>query len=449
MNLQELRQKHAALCDKQEAIVDKALEEGRAMTEEENTEFNNLQTEIDGLAGLIAKAEAVQARAAELDQPANQILRPAQIPGDYSQNNRKLDDGGFSSPGEFLDALRFGDPKGRLNSLPRGQGQGGGLKMPDAIAAQIMPWKFKNEWRMDEGSKGGFAVGEQFDPSLLWIQPGAAIVRPRATVIPAGDPPDSKLTMPALKQGANGVLGGVTVIHVEEGGLKGETEGGLRQVTLEPHEVAGYTVVTDKLLRNWAAAGATIDTLLTQAVVQVEDIDFLRGNGVGKPIGVLNGSGTVAVHRAVANKIQTVDVLGMYAALHPDSVPFAVWVANQSTMPQITTLKDEVGNNIFLRGDVTRGIANTLLGIPIIFTGRVPALGSKGDLMLVDLRYYLIKDGSGPFVAASEHVEFKNNMTVIKIFWNYDGKGWVDEPLTLEDGATQVSPYVVLDVPAA
>ncbi|MGD9644055.1 MAG: phage major capsid protein, partial [Elusimicrobiales bacterium] len=78
-----------------------------------------------------------------------------------------------------------------------------------------------------------------------------------------------------------------------------------------------------------------------------------------------------------------------------------------------------------------------------------PALGSKGDLILVDFTYYLIKDGSGPFVAASEHVLFRQNKTVIKVFWNVDGKGWVNEPLTLEDGTTKVSPYVVLDVPQA
>lgn len=38
---------------------------------------------------------------------------------------------------------------------------------------------------------------------------------------------------------------------------------------------------------------------------------------------------------------------------------------------------------------------------------------------------------------------------VLKVFWNVDGKPWVDTALTLEDGSTQVSPYVILDVPAA
>ncbi|GEA17506.1 phage major capsid protein [Moorella sp. E306M] len=451
MNLQELRQKLGNLCDQQQAIVDKAVSEGRALTEEEKKQFDNLQAQIDGLNETIKAAEAVQARADKLNEPADKPFRPAldpRIDAGYRQQD-KLDDGGFKSLGEFIHAVRFGDPKGRLDNLPRGQGQGGGIEVPDAFKAQIMPWRFKAEWRMDEGASGGFAVPTQFRDDMLMLRPEEAIVRPRATVIPAGDPPDGMITIPAFDQGAKGVFGGVEVYWVGEGEEKPETGAGLREVSLQPHEVAAHTVVTDKLLRNWQAASSFISTLLRSAVVAAEDMAFLRGNGVAKPIGVLNGAGTIAVNRAVAGQITSNDVINMLAKLLPESKQRAVWIANQSALPQIATLQDAAGNYIFIKGDATRGIPDTLLGIPIRFTGKTPALGQKGDLILVDFTYYLIKDGSGPFVAASEHVYFKQNKTVIKVFWNVDGKGWVNEPLTLEDGITKVSPYVVLDVPAA
>jgi len=67
-------------------------------------------------------------------------------------------------------------------------------------------------------------------------------------------------------------------------------------------------------------------------------------------------------------------------------------------------------------------------------------------LILADLSYYLIKDGSGPFVAASPHVYFTTNKTVIKIFWNVDGQSWLNDPLGLEGSvANTVSPFVVLN----
>jgi HK97 family phage major capsid protein len=81
----------------------------------------------------------------------------------------------------------------------------------------------------------------------------------------------------------------------------------------------------------------------------------------------------------------------------------------------------------------------------VVFNDRIPGLGSTGDLMLLDLSYYLIKDGSGPFVAMSEHVHFTQNKTVIKAFWNVDGQPWLDEPIPLEGStANTVSPFVVL-----
>lgn len=443
MNLQELRQKLGDLCDQQQAIVDKAVSEGRGMSAEEKAQFDALQVQINGLDETIKAAEAVQARAADLDKPAGKQYRP--IPGDYSQNNRKLDDGGFENLGEFVCAIRFGDPKGRLAHLASGKTNG--IEVPEAFKGLLMPW-IRNEWTMGTGAGGGFAVPEQRLEQVLMLGPEAAIVRPRGTVIPAGDPPDSKITIPAFKQGAAGVYGGVEVFWIGEGVEKPETDGNLREVSLTPQEVTAHTVVTDKLLRNWQAASTFIGNLLRGAMVAAEEYAFLRGNGVAKPLGAMNGAGALVVNRDTANDIKYVDIVGMLAKLTPESVGSALWVANQSTLPKIATLQDGAGNYIFIQGDATRGIPATLAGIPIRFTGKTPALGSKGDLILLDLRYYLIKDGSGPFIAASEHVLFKQNKTVIKVFWNVDGKGWVDEPLTLEDGVTKVSPYVVLDVPA-
>lgn len=442
MNLQELRQKYANLCDKQEGIVNKALAEARGMTEEENTEYKNLQTEIDDLAALIAKAEAVQARASELDKSADKTFRPAEIDSSNKQKEKK-DDAGFANLGELVHAIRFGDSKGRLQSMPTGQGQGGGIEVPEAFRSQFMP-SFRNEWSMGVGSEGGFAVPTQFKPDMLMIQPEASIVRERATVIPAGDPPDAAITVPAFSQGANGVFGGVEVYWIGEGDSKPETDGKLEEVTLAPKEVAAHTVVTDKLLRNWAAANTFISTLLRGAIVSAEDFAFIRGNGVAKPMGVLNAPGSMAVVRAVAGQIGYIDTVNLLAGLLPESKSRAVYIPNQSALVQLATLTDPNGNYIFIQGDATRGIPATLNGIPVKFTGKTPTLGNRGDLMLVDMAYYLIKDGSGPFIAASEHVLFRQNKTVIKVFWNVDGQGWVKSPLLLEDGLTQVSPYVML-----
>jgi HK97 family phage major capsid protein len=262
--------------------------------------------------------------------------------------------------------------------------------------------------------------------------------------------------MPALDQTGTtpgNVYGGVTVDWIGEGAEKPESSAALREIMLTPHEVAGHVVITDKLLRNWAAAGPLLERLLRGAVRSAEDDVFYKGDGVAKPLGVINSGAAYGVNRAVSNEISRTDINGMTARiLMRGGTP--MWIGSQSVIPQLQNMRNEIGSPpagdgaLVWNPDARDNAGNQLLGgYPIRWHNRAPTLGTKGDLSLVDLSYYLIKDGSGPFVAASEHVHFTKNKTVIKIFYNVDGQPWLTEPFKEENGY-QVSPFVVLDVPA-
>lgn len=298
---------------------------------------------------------------------------------------------------------------------------------------------------MGSATTGGVMVPEQFRETMLSLAGEGAIVRPRANVIPAGDPPDAKITIPVFNQfGANGIYGGMTMTWIDEGGTKADTTPEFTEIELEPKELGGSTIVTDKLLRNAPALGSWLQSMYRMLVTGKEEYCFLRGNGVGQPKGVLNAAGRKTVTRNTASSVLYADVRSMLAALPADSWNSAVWVANQSVLPQIINLVDGAGNSIFMVGDITKKVPASLFGLPVVFTGKTPVLGSTGDLMLIDFNYYLIKDGSGPYVASSEHVYFTTNRTVVKCFTMVDGRPWVSTALTLEDGTTTVSPYVVL-----
>ncbi|MGV3649850.1 MAG: phage major capsid protein, partial [Devosia sp.] len=275
-----------------------------------------------------------------------------------------------------------------------------------------------------------------------------ALVRPRATVIPAGSPPDAGITMPALDQSGDApgnMFGGMTFAWIEEGGDKPETDSQLKGITLTPHEIAGTVTVTDKLLRNWQASATFIEGLMRGGISAAEDYAFLRGSGNGQPLGAINAPATKYVNRATSNTVTYPDLLNMVAVLlMRGGTP--VWSMPQSALPKIATLQDPEGHYIW-QGNAVDGFAGTLLGYPVRWNNRAPALGTKGDILLADWTYYLIKDGSGPFVAASEHVLFRQNKTVIKIFWNVDGAPWLHAPIKEENGY-EVSPFIGLDVPA-
>lgn len=308
----------------------------------------------------------------------------------------------------------------------------------------------KSEQSMGTGSKGGFAVPTQFIGNVRSIDPAEALVRPRATVIPAGSPPDAEVTIPALDQDPNGssnqVYAGVVVAKLAEGGLKGVTDYNLKEISLRPHEIAAYIPLTDKLLRNWKAAADWATKLLRMAMTGFEDTQFLTGNGVGGPSGVLDALSSKAIARAVASQIAYADLKKMYERFSGNEAK-AIWAASPGTYAQLLGMVgDGGGATNVIKVDQSTGSV-TLFGIPLKKHPRMRALGSKGDFALMDLTDYLIKDGSGPIVEVGyASGQWERNKRSIKVTWNVDGKSANISTYRDEDNF-EVSKVVVLDVP--
>ena len=415
------------------AIITKAETDGadgRDLTAEERTTFDAMKAEVDAIEPRIARLEEQAGAEAVLDQSRGARAASPQL-GQHRRGPEAKTE--FENIGEFLAAVRFNPNDQRLHFVEGVGAAGAG----DGMSAEM---------RMDDGVSGGFALPVQFRATLMKLDPQNAIVRPRATVIEPGTPPDGPISMPALDQtGAApaNFFGGVQVNWIEEGGQKPLTDMKLREITLTPHEVAGLMVITDKLLRNWQAASGLIETMLRGAIDQAEDFAFLNANGVGKPLGFLSAKATYRQPRATAGKITYLDLVAMLSRSWGSD---AVFVYSKSALPQLMTLQNPNGQYIWTPSAVP-GQPNMLLGRGAIESNRNPILGAYGDIWLADLKQYLIKDGSGPFVTTSEHVLFSQNKTVIKAFWNVDGSPWLTQPIQLENGFLS-SPFVGLDVPS-
>jgi HK97 family phage major capsid protein len=413
--IEKLKEKKAQAVERMRALLDLAESETRDLTEAEDTEYKSLDASLAKIDKDIEREERLAEQEAAMSKPAKSVR--------LSTKAQKTDPKEFVDLRDFLLSVvsRRDDP--RLYDLYE-----------------------EREQSMGTGTKGGFMVPEQFRPGLLAIDPQAAIFRPRAQVIPAGSPPDSAISMAALNQGAaKNMYGGVAVQWIAEAATKPETDMELRQIKLEPKEVAAHLVLTDKLLRNWTASASVCERQLRLAITAAEENAFYSGNGVGRPLGITASPARINYARTTANQIAYADVVGMFARLKMGGNP--VWIASQTTIPQLATMVDNAtGSNAVWMQSAVPGMPPTLLGIPVLFHERSVALGTAGDLILADLGYYLIKDGSGPFVAMSEHVYFTTNRSVLKIFWNVDGQPWLDAPIPLEGSAANtVSPFIVLN----
>lgn len=427
--LKVLREQRATAIKAMRTLLDTAATESRELSAEEVAKYDELMAQTEKLGQDIEreqKLEALEASSSVVMPAAAAGHRTATMPQGPEAKKE------FENFGEFMFAVRFNQNDQRLATL-------------------YQDFDIHGEQRMDTGSAGGFAVPTQFRGELLSVEGTPAVIRPRATVIPAGTPPDAAITMPALDQTGevpDNVYGGVMVDKTAEGGEKPESEFTLRQVTLEPQEFSGYLESTDKLLRNWSAASTLIQQLFRNAMRAKEDHEFLKGNGVGGPLGILNSGALYSVTRDTASTITFDDILNMLSRLLMRGGS-PIWMASQSVMPKLLGMRNLSGSpavgdgSLVFQPSTVPGMPDMLMGRPIIWHERSPQLGTAGDLVLADLSYYLIKDGSGPFVAASEHVKFRQNKTAFKIFWNVDGQPWLTAPFK-QEGGYEVSPFVAL-----
>ena len=185
-------------------------------------------------------------------------------------------------------------------------------------------------------------------------------------------------------------------------------------------------------------------TLFARAIAWYEDYAFLQGNSVGKPLGILT-SKPAGVTRT-GGTVKFVDVAAMLSKLLPSSLNRAMWIIHPCVLARSCSSRFErrivwVPN----MGGAQKKVPGTLFGLDVLTTEKVPVLGTKGDVMLVDPTMYVVGDRMQIEIAASEHVNFLKNQTTWRVVERVDGQPWLDNVITLQDGASTVSPFVVLN----
>ena len=317
-----------------------------------------------------------------------------------------------------------------------------------AIARKGAPAAFK-ELSSGTDAAGGYLVPSEHLAQLMRLSVEREVVRPRAFVVPATS---DQLLVPRIDEttrAAGAVHGAVDAVWTAEGATISEADPTFGELPMTINKLALRTVVPNELMDDSNPALATIlPRLFSDAVRFALDSAFLTGNGVGRPLGAfhaVNGA-MVTVQRAVASQIAWGDIEGMYERLLPESTSTAVWIANQSVIPQLFSMV--VGNApIFVQAGAATA-PPTLLGLPLIFSEHMSALGTAGDLVLVDLQKYVIADRAQLNIRVSEHEKFSEDKTVIRGTLRIDGRPWMASALTPANGGSTVSAYIRLGDPA-
>lgn len=432
MTLQEMREKRAQLVEDMEGVLSTAEQDGRLeLDEDESALYAEYEAELERVTSAMERRQTLEGHKASMSTP-----EPSKL---HAQGAGRAAPPAPEAPREFES---LGDFVGAVTRHYMGKGDDPRLEWSD-------PTPGAADQAMESGASGGFLVPSQFRDTLLSVDPQAAVIESRSNVMAAGTPPDAAVTVPALDQTGDtpdNVYGGVSVEWIGEADPKPETNASFREIELQPHEVSGHVPMTDKLMRNAPAMTQQVETLMRGALTAARERAYLLGDGVAKPLGIINAGAAYAVNRGVSTEVAYTDIDAMVARLMMDGP--AYWLITQEAYTQISRIQDPNGNYVW-QPNAVEGSPGSLFGYPVFWHSRSPALGVRGDVTLVNSNpYYMIKPGSGPFVAMGyANDDFTRNRTRIKVFHNIDAKPWLTEPFTQENGH-QVSPFVTLDVPA-
>jgi HK97 family phage major capsid protein len=163
--------------------------------------------------------------------------------------------------------------------------------------------------------------------------------------------------------------GAMTAAWVGEVANRSGTEPAYGQIPITPHEVACYVDVSNALLED-----AQVDMANELAIDGAEEFGriegeaFVKGDGTGKPKGILVDTTVTGLASGTAATLGTAPentLVAMFYKLPAFYRANAAWGMNSNTMQAIRLLKDSTGRFLWQEG-LAAGQPGTLLGRPVI-----------------------------------------------------------------------------------
>lgn len=254
---------------------------------------------------------------------------------------------------------------------------------------------------------------------------------------------------------ANGSrMGGVQAYWDGEGDSSTGSKPTFRVLELEARKLTGLYYATEELLQDAPALAADVRAWFAEEFGFKLDDAIINGKGGNQPTGILKSGGPlVTIDKETAQPASTLvaaNVEKMFARMWAKSWPRSEWFINQNVWPQIFQLAHVIGTAgipMYMRaGGLQNSPFGELLGRPITPIEQCSSLGTLGDIILGDLHEYILAQKGGLQAATSIHIKFIEGETAFRFIIRVDGKPrWRKVLIPFKGGASNsVSPFVTL-----
>jgi HK97 family phage major capsid protein len=446
----ELRRKAAELRGKIKQLVDAAETENRELTEDENATANDLRSQAEALerrAKLQDDLFAVPPPPPEPEGRRSPPVESERIEGGQSEEDKR------HSLGDFLTQIK-NVADNQLDSRSRER------------AHELLTNQYRSSYRPAQedkramssvaGAAGGWLMPQAIHKEIMKDVGEQAIVRPRARKIPMGA---MSIPVPLLDQtgspptDGSSYQGGITLKWTGEAEAKPDTQPAFEQAQLEAKELSGTCKVPNILMQmSVESIDPLIRGLFAEAVAWMEDFAFFRADRPTRPKGIHSSPCVVtSTGRGGSGAITLADVIKVWTRVSMNSRTNGVFVASQAAESAVLNMTGSNNTVMIPAGFVpttAEGASGFNLGVmnrPVLISEKLPALNTLGDFGFYDFSRYLL--GEPPLtmgVALSTERYFEENVTAFRLLHYVAGMPWPKGPVTLADGSTTVSPFVLL-----
>ncbi len=349
MTIRELRQRRAGFVSQARALVDKADAEKRALTQEEQNQYDELMKQTNELGADIARRETLEQTERELRESAHEPTRP--------------DPGGTATPpvatGRSSEAYRKA-----FNTVLRGGLMELGGEELRALQA-------------DNDTLGGYLQAPmQFVNELIKAVDNLVFIRGLSTVMQV--PNAESLGVPTLE---TDVSDANWTTELATGSEDSSMAFGRRALT--PWPMAKRIKISRDLLRKVPDSEQLVRDRLAYKFAITEEKGFLTGSGAKQALGVFTASndGIPTTRDYSTGNLTTAmtfdGLIGAKYTLKGNYWPRATWIFHRDGLGLIAKLKDGEGQYIW-RESVRVGEPDRLLNLPFAMSEYAPNTFTTG-----------------------------------------------------------------------
>lgn len=434
------------------AIGNKAVEEKRAMNDEERAKFLAAGKTIEALEAQLADHAELLKAAEEFNEAERSYQPPAADPD--VQASRKAKD--IIVPGDDL-ATKAPGYFGRQLHAVRAAAlvKAGGEPLTSEQLQLLKPMQAAATGaNTDVPSEGGFLVAQERSQTVIQRAYQTGEILRRITPMPIGAGFNGT-KVPAIDETSradNSRYGGIISSWLGQGNQPSNLTGKpkFRELDLKLRKVGAFVYATDEMLADAVMFEAWVNRYLPLELQFRTEDACVNGSGSGQPLGIMNSPSVITVTRASAGLIQSTDMQNLTNRMWAPLWGNAVFLVDQSCLGEFDKLQIATGTAGVLdpsykpAGSVPGQKYATYKNIPIIPVEYCAQKGTSGDVILTNWDEYMLIDKGGVKADVSLHVAFLTDEAVFRFIYRVDGQPTWNSTLTPKSGGDTLSQTLIL-----